>query len=211
MNSQLYYSNIGNDIMYQFNLSYSENAIQQKHTYPAGMINSGSNKIGTYSPTIQWFEGIERENKMFSEIEFKKNFSEKVKNSDFEYGFLSEADEYLEKAMKNNGSLCLELIYELYCDNYDDEKFIIGLLKTLAHIPWNKITDKCIRIVKESLGSKSIDIKENAVMAFENWEYTDAIPLLENTRFNDSFLDDYLQGVIQDLKELRNGPTDQKD
>jgi hypothetical protein len=162
------------------------------------------------SPTIQWLEKTERENKMFSEIKFKKDFFEKIKSSHFEYGFLSEADKYLEEAMENDELSCFKLIDWLYRDNYDDKEFIIGLLATLAHIPAKRITPECINIVQKSLESESIDIKERAVMAFENWEYTGAIPLLEKTRFDDPFLENYLQGVIQDLKELRNGFVDQK-
>jgi hypothetical protein len=148
-----------------------------------------------------------------AEIEFKRNFIEKIKYSDFEYGMLSELDEYLETFIDNDDPCCFKWIYDLYCDNYNDQEFIIKLLRTLAHIPAQKINSKseCIKIAQESIMRESLDIKENAVMAFENWEYTDAIPFLEKICFNDSFLDDYLQGVIQDLKELQHGVNDQKD
>jgi hypothetical protein len=99
----------------------------------------------------------------------------------------------------------------LYLARSHDEEFIIGLLKTLAHLPAKKITPECIEIAKKSLIHESPDIKESAVMAFEKWEYTAAIPFLEATHFSDSFLEDYLRGVIQDLKELQHGVDGQKD
>jgi hypothetical protein len=135
--------------------------------------------------------------------EFKMELLIQIKNSYFETGFLSLADKFLDESIKKHGNLCFKWAYELYQDNHTDEELVLGLLRILAHIPSNKITPECINIAKKSIMQESSSIKESAIMAFENWEYTDAIPLLEKTHFNDSFLDGYLQGVIRDLKELK--------
>jgi hypothetical protein len=144
------------------------------------------------------------------EQEFKTTFVEKIKSSDFEYGFLSNADEYLDMFREKYEYPYVEWIYDLYRENADDEAFIVGLLKILAHIPGNKIDSKFRYIVQECLENEYVDIKEHAVRACENLEYTGAICFLEKIHFTDPFLEDYLQGVIQDLKELKNGFDDQK-
>jgi hypothetical protein len=143
---------------------------------------------------------------------FKKTIAELINSSEFEYGYFSEADEYLEMLMEIYHELpLLDWIYELYQENIENEEFIVKVLRVLSHIPSENITLKCIEIATHSLESESLEIKENAVRAFENWEYTDAIPVLEKTHFNNSFLDDYIHVVIQDLKELKHGVYDQKD
>jgi hypothetical protein len=145
-----------------------------------------------------------------TESEFKKTLFEKIENDDFEYGVFSETDKYLEKVIGDTYSLCFKWIYDLYRENYDNEQFVVGLLRTLAHVPRQKITKEAVAVAGESLECASCDIKENAVMVFENWEYTDAIPLLEKVSFNDAFLDEYLQGVIDDLRVLQHEHYDQK-
>jgi hypothetical protein len=143
---------------------------------------------------------------------FKATMTELIKNSEFEYGYFSEADEYLEMLMKIRQELpFLDWIYELYQENFENEEFIVRVLRVLSHIPSENITPKCIAIATQSLESESLEMKENAVRVFENWEYIEAIPLLEKTQFNNSFLDDYVHVVIRNLKELKYGVYDQKD
>jgi hypothetical protein len=219
---QLNNNNAGYDssdkLVYLSDLSYYDRKVmQQKHSAIIILIRNNFMVINERneidyctSPTIQWLEKNERENKMFSEMEFKKNFSEKVEISDFEPGVFSIADEYLGMSIENNDSICFSWIYEIYQEKQEDMPFIEKLLGVLCHVPSDKITDECVKIVSEAINQKSDGIKEMAVRAFENWEYTDAIPFLEKTYFDDPFLEDYLKGVIQDLKELKNGLDGQK-
>jgi hypothetical protein len=156
------------------------------------------NQVGCYS--------IHNKNK------FKATMTELIKTSEFEYGYFSEADEYLEMLMEMRQELpFLDWIHELYQENLGNKEFIVKVLRVLSHISSENITPKCIAIATQSLESESLEIKENAVRVFENWEYTEAIPLLEKTQFNNSFLDDYIHVVIQNLKELKYGVYDQKD
>jgi hypothetical protein len=131
---------------------------------------------------------------------FKKCFYQKLKESDFDPGHLSRVDEYLEFYIKNIGPICFKWIHGLYQSNYLDKDFIIRLLKSLSHISGKKITQECITIVEESTQRESIEIIESAVVAFENWEDTPAIPLLEKLYINDDFINVFIKNVIGDLK-----------
>lgn len=135
---------------------------------------------------------------------FKRSLLYRLRRFNFERGFFSEADKYLEPLIKTSRPYCFNWIYELYRDNYHDELVINNLLKTLSHIPYGETAPLCIKIAEESIVRESSEIKENAVAAFENWEYAGAIPLLEAVQFNNPFLDDYLKRVIEDLKKLEN-------
>lgn len=138
---------------------------------------------------------------------FKSLFLKIIRISNFEYGTFSEADEFLELIRETNRFTkklpWSKWIYDLYRENGNDEEFVVGLLKVLGHILVNELESECIEIVKEAVESKSLEIKENAVRAFENWEYIDAIPILETMHFDNDFLESYLQNVIKDLKELK--------
>jgi hypothetical protein len=219
MNSQLNYSNIGDAGGSDFYLSYNsldyEKLLRQKYSrfsirHSFMFINESTENTRCISPTIQWLKKNERENKMFSEIEFKKNFSEKVEISDFEPGCFSLADEFIKMSIENNGLICFSWIYEIYQEKQEDMPFIEKLLGVLCHVPAEKITDECVKIASDSIDRESNSIKEMAVRVFENWEYTDAIPILEKTYFDAPFLNNYVKGVIQDLKELKNGLDGQK-
>jgi hypothetical protein len=177
-------------------------------------INSVSGIIPNYRDLL--IQRQQREEIGFYSIhnknKFKTTMSELIKTSEFEYGYFSAADEYLEMLMEMRQELpFLDWIYELFLENLENEGFIVKTLRVLAHIPSENITPKCIVIATQSLESESLEIKESAVRAFENWEYTEAIPMLEKTHFNNSFLDGYINVVIRNLKELKHGVHDQKD
>jgi hypothetical protein len=138
---------------------------------------------------------------------FKRELFNEVKYSHFETGFQSIADIYLEGFIKDNGSVCIEWISELYKDKHDDKTFVVGLLHTLSHLSKDKITEECIDIIKDVLSIENYDceIVDSAVMAIENWEYIDGIPILEKLHINENFLYNYIKQVIHDLKELKYG------
>jgi hypothetical protein len=166
----------------------------------------------SYRKTLPKRQGIlwNRGGSLFVESEFKLAFAEAIRYSVFEYGSRSNADEYLEAFTKKSDCPWSDWVYDLYCENSNNNEFISGLLRVLSHLPPKKTPLPCLAIAKDCLENDSLDIKEQAVRAFENWEYINAVPWLENMRFNDVFLDDYLQGVIQDLKEVENESENSK-
>jgi hypothetical protein len=133
---------------------------------------------------------------------FKDRFYQLLRESDFESGCLSRADEYLEQCIEQEGPACFAWLYELYQDNYNNEYIITQLLGALARVPAKKGTTECILMVIESMQRESCAIVEKAVMVFENWEYTPAIPLLEHVHTGQDFIDNWVKDVVWDLKEL---------
>jgi hypothetical protein len=134
---------------------------------------------------------------------FKTTFLYKVKNSNFDSVGFTEADDYLRPFIENKHPFCFDWIYELYRENYHDEFFINNLLRTLTNILYTEITPVCIKIAEESLMRESSEIKEKAVNAFDNWGYTDAIPMLKKIHFNDPLLDNNLKWVIEGLESYK--------
>jgi hypothetical protein len=147
-----------------------------------------------------------------SKDRFKRDFYYALRESDFESGYLSSADRYLEQSIEKEGQECFKWIYELYRDKYNDEYIITQLLGALSHVPSKVITPECVAIVTESLQREnSCAIIEKAVMIFENWEFTPGIPLLETVHLKNTnsdelwaaeWIDKYIKDVIYDLKEI---------
>ncbi|MDR3160323.1 MAG: hypothetical protein LBU28_01760 [Spirochaetaceae bacterium] len=137
---------------------------------------------------------------------FKKTFLLYIKESVYEYGFSSEAEDYLNSRLKNDGAYYREWINELFLNHIDNEAVVIGLLRIISHIAYDDIFPVGMTIAAASLSHKSNLVKENAIRAFENWEEPRNITLLESIECTDPLLNNYISQVIQDLKEKLECP-----
>jgi hypothetical protein len=137
------------------------------------------------------------------EKSFKKDFAAMVMGYKADSGEIDIADYFIEVQYEKYGKICFKWILDLYRKKYDDIQFCIHLLKCLRHIDLDHITEDLITIASESFDRDNDELRELAVMTFENWEYVKGIPLLKSFKFNWKFLDDYRLDVIRDLKNIQ--------
>jgi hypothetical protein len=132
---------------------------------------------------------------------FKNQFLASVKESVFDYGYSSDAENYFLSTIENVGEICLLWLTEVFAENFDKAEVIEGLLRVIANIPYDTIDSTGLTIATAALSHKSDVIKENAIRAFENWNDERCLPVLENIECANDFLQEYLDSVIAGIKE----------
>jgi hypothetical protein len=132
---------------------------------------------------------------------FKKQFMASIKASIFDYGYSSEAEKYFLSILDSFGERSLLWLNEVFTENFDKIGIVEGVLRVIANIPIRKIGAIGITMATAAVSHKSDIIKENAIRAFENWDETQCLPVLENIECSNSYLNDYLTKVIRYIKE----------
>jgi hypothetical protein len=134
------------------------------------------------------------------EKEFKEQFLQKLKESVYESGCLSIADEYLSQCIDSVGRRqCYRWLHEFYLDNCNNEYLMVQLLWALAHLSYDEEMGGLLAIVFDLAKRKSAAIVEQAVRAIENWEYIPAISFLKKLHCDEGWLNNYIKEVIREL------------
>lgn len=118
-----------------------------------------------------------------------------------ESGVSSLAECYLHYEMGNNQCETLEMLYDIYIGNRENENVVIGVLDILSHTDIMDSDGIAIAIAANGLYSNNVDIQDEAVKCFENWELEQGIYQLQLMTTIPKWLTEYRDGVIQDLKE----------
>lgn len=133
---------------------------------------------------------------------FVSNFLLLLYESDFEFGYKSQADDYVEGAIDKYGTFAREWINEVFLQNIDNPSIITPLLRVISHFDYEQILPQGITIAAVALSHCDVEVKECGVRCFENWESSENLPLLKNLEISEEWLNDYVQGVIQDLENI---------
>jgi hypothetical protein len=131
---------------------------------------------------------------------FKRQTTQLLKESVYDYGFSSSAENFIREKMDENGVYYREWLNEIYIENIDDESMLVALLRVVSHFEYDEVYPIGMTIAAAALNHKSNLVKENAIRSFENWEDPRNIKLLEMIDCSEPHLKPYLDQVIQDLK-----------
>jgi hypothetical protein len=134
---------------------------------------------------------------------FKRESIQLLKESIYDYGFSSPAENFIREKLNENAIYCREWLNEIYIENIDNESMLIALLRVVSHFEYDEVYPVGMTIATSALSHKSNLIKENAIQSFENWEDPRNIKLLEMMDCDEPYLKSYLDQVIKDLKELQ--------
>lgn len=137
---------------------------------------------------------------------FAEEFLSILKRLDFEYGYVSEAERYLERQLeKGVRDLITSDVAELFYCNMHDERLAEYILYVVSSLPFEDMMPYCVELPKKALKSESEILKEGGIRCFEAWEKPEFLPLLENVECGSGWLCEYLHSVIEGLKEIRRG------
>jgi hypothetical protein len=132
---------------------------------------------------------------------FKNQFLASIKESVFDYGYSSDAENYFLSTIDSVGETCLLWLTEVFAANFDKAGVIEGVLRVIANIPYDTINSTGLTLATAALSHKSDVVKENAIRAFENWNDERCLPVLENIECANDFLQEYLNSVIAGIRE----------
>jgi len=148
-------------------------------------------------------------------IQLGKKFTEKltslILHEDFEYGIDTKADVFVRKYMALNAFTTRDWLGRIYIDNASNIPILIGLLRIVARLDYQEIKPIGQLIAISALSHSNIEVQECGVRAFESWEAIDSLDILENLKVSTKWLQEYINGVVSDLREEYNAFVHQED
>lgn len=137
---------------------------------------------------------------------FKENYSKELLHiifeQDFEYGFDSAADKFVRELMKQNEAVTREWLNSVYVENYHDVRVVIGLLQIISHLQYHEIYPQGLTMALAALAHANSEARECGIRSFENWGTIDSLSVLRTVECAESWLQEYLRQVINDLEEV---------
>jgi len=124
-----------------------------------------------------------------------------IREQDFEYGFDSMADKFIKRLMDQNKSVTREWLNRVFLSFFRDIKIITGLVQFLSHIEYTEIYPEGPTMAIAALSHENPEVRECGIRAFENWGTLESLHFLEKLHFTETWLQEYLEKVIYDLKE----------
>lgn len=135
---------------------------------------------------------------------FAGEFLRILKELNFEYGYVSDAEKYLEQQLKTGSRYAItRKISVLFDSNIGNERLAEYILYVVSCFPYEDMNPFCVELPKKALMTESEILKEGGIRCFEAWENPAFLPLLEKTECRSAWLREYLHSVIKGLKEIR--------
>ncbi len=129
-----------------------------------------------------------------------------VRDSTFEYGCETQLDVFLRDSLARNALATKEWLNDIFLKHMRDIPIVTGILRTLAHFDYEIVRPQGPTMAIAALAHKDPEVRECGIRAFENWESTESLEALENIQCDVPWLQEYLLGVVSDLRErFQNG------
>jgi hypothetical protein len=137
--------------------------------------------------------------------QFKENYTKELLRilceQDFEYGFDSSADLFVRELMGQNETITKEWLNSVYIEHYHDMRVVIGLLQVISHLQYLDIFPQGPTMALAALVHANSEVRECGIRAFENWSTIESLNILRTVKYDEIWLQDYLNQVIRDLEE----------
>lgn len=113
---------------------------------------------------------------------------------------------YFRQVIKNNREEILVWFQKLLLQNFSSNTTVVSnILHLLKSEEYSNIFPEGVAIAIACLSSQRDDIKELALQCFENWENPDCVKYLKNYSTGVQWLDEYVQDVIKELTDVKDG------
>lgn len=134
-------------------------------------------------------------------LEFIDKFYQVLNESEFEVGYRSNAEDYVEVIFNNFGSLAREWVNTVFIDNFSNSFVACSILKVIAHFKYERIYPQGVTMATAALRHKSDEVVDCAIRCFENWEEPSSVAILRSISLPVGWLSDYLKEVVANLEE----------
>ncbi|MFC1573313.1 hypothetical protein ACFL6M_06910 [Candidatus Eisenbacteria bacterium] len=133
--------------------------------------------------------------------ELTTHFLGLVAECDFEYGFKSVVDTFLNERLAENGLATKEWLNDLFIRYWNDIAVVTGVLRAVAHLEYAEVCPQGPTMALASLSHGSVEVRECGIRAFENWASLDSLHLLQQVHCPEPWLQEYVDRVVTELKE----------
>ena len=138
------------------------------------------------------------------EVEAMTVLSSMLESEDFETGISNPSERYFCKLLDKNTIASMNSLSTLFMNNYsvDGRKtnILIGILHILSHLEYTRVYPHGQMMAMCALNHKNKYVAEYGIKCFENWAHPDGIEKLNAVQFAATWLQEYAQDVIDELK-----------
>lgn len=135
---------------------------------------------------------------------FKAMFRKIVESEIFEFGVRSAAEAFVEDQLLRRPNFTKNCLNELYLEYAaTDAQLAVAVLKVLAHSDRDLLFPVADTVAIAALSHVSLEVRECGVRAFEYWESPKAIGVLEQTKLEPAWLEEYKLEVIRNIREMQ--------
>lgn len=122
-------------------------------------------------------------------------------HTNFEDGIDNEATEFFYNLFRQDPCISLFWLSGVYTDNQKDVAVIEGILRIISMLDAVEYRKYILPLVKASFNDKHVEVQEAAIMVAENWRNKMCLDALQTNRFSSTWIQDYANQVIEELKE----------
>jgi hypothetical protein len=132
---------------------------------------------------------------------YGNRFLEIIRESAFEYGYDSFADEFFRERFKENRLAAKEWINQMFIENFGKSEIVTGILRVIAHLSYSDIAPQGPTMALAALNHQLPEVRECGVRALENWGTKECLNTLRSVSYTEQWLNNYIEQVISDLEE----------
>ena len=131
---------------------------------------------------------------------YEAEFLALLRTCEFEYGFDSLADAFVETRLRESAFVTMHWISQLFFERLDDPAVAIGILRVLAHLKYEQAFPVGISIAIAATRHPNHEVQECGIRAFENWGTPDSLKVLKGLTFSEAWIQQYVNQVVEDLR-----------
>lgn len=193
---------LSHDVLEQNELDFDEIAFEQSDASTMHRILSDETEAYPYVFDSQALLASAVASQSECRKEFTETFAHLVRESEFEFGCSTPADDYLNEALAKYGVFAREWINDLFLRSFSKPYEASGILRVIAHCEYQDIYPQGVTMAIAALRHKDAAVRECGIRCFENWEQPSCLSLLRSLEIEEGWLREYLLDVISDLEGL---------
>ncbi|MBD8791222.1 hypothetical protein IFR09_16980 [Pseudomonas syringae] len=133
---------------------------------------------------------------------FLASFRMVARNDVLEYGCVTRCDELVERWCDEMGESIGPVINYIFLHSIHDKRTALFLLKAIGSIPYHRLEPFGAVQAMAYFSMEDVELAEAGLRAFESWEHSSTVPLLEKVRMREEWLERYRLSIIKYLKGL---------
>jgi hypothetical protein len=134
------------------------------------------------------------------ERDFTRRLISSILEENFEYGIASKTHVLVKEQMKINAIATKDWLGRIFANNFKNARILIGILQIISRFGGEEIHPAGEVMARAALVHKDEVVQETAIRAFESWGGARSLKTLENVSVSSSWVKEYLDEVISDLK-----------
>lgn len=124
-----------------------------------------------------------------------------LRNEIVEPGFISATELYLKSELRKNPFETKDWLNRILIDNLKKPDILVKLLHIISDIDYNLIEPQGPTFALAASRHPDNEVQEYSIRVFEKWGNRESLEILKGVRFQEEWLQEYADEVINDLEE----------